>query len=311
MVQFRQPFDARQIDPSDAFAPIPEDDYIASIVKSENKATKAGDGSYLSLQWKIQDGPARGRIVFQQLNLDNPNATAVAIAERHLSQICHATGVLTPSDSQELHDIPVKIRVKLTPNKDPRYEPSNTIAKIMPLVDSTSAALAAQRAAKPATQPNEYQRERTQTGKAVAAHAAPDPWETEDCADADDVDPNAGYYDEHGNPIEGPYDEYSDETPAPEPAPTPAPRKRRAAAAPEPTSAPATTRRMPTAAPTPAPTPAPRQAPRLAPNTAAPAPMPAAPVPRPAARPAPASAPRAPRQAAPAPAADDLPEWAQ
>ena len=43
--------------------------------------------------------------------MENPNELAVRIARGELSAICRAVGVLTPSDSVELHNLPLVIRV--------------------------------------------------------------------------------------------------------------------------------------------------------------------------------------------------------
>jgi hypothetical protein len=76
------------------------------------KPNKDGTGSYLQLTFEILDGPHKGRLLWARLNLDNPNATAVAIAKAELSAICRAVGVLAPKDSVELHDLPLVIHVK-------------------------------------------------------------------------------------------------------------------------------------------------------------------------------------------------------
>ena len=43
-------FDAREVEPAVEFAPLPAGKYIAAIVESETKPTKAGGGSYLQLK---------------------------------------------------------------------------------------------------------------------------------------------------------------------------------------------------------------------------------------------------------------------
>ena len=53
-----------------------------------------------------------------RLNLDNPNATAVQIARAELSAICRAVGVLAPSDSAELHNLPLVINVRCKKRSD-------------------------------------------------------------------------------------------------------------------------------------------------------------------------------------------------
>lgn len=91
-------------------------DYIAEIVKSEYLITKAKDGHRLNLHWKILDGPFKGRMVFSNLNLDNPDEQAQDIAEKELNTIVQACGkVSIKEDSEEIHNIPVKIKVTVRP----------------------------------------------------------------------------------------------------------------------------------------------------------------------------------------------------
>jgi len=44
-------FDARNVEQMDDFEPIPAGNYIAAVVASEMKPTKAGNGSFLELQF--------------------------------------------------------------------------------------------------------------------------------------------------------------------------------------------------------------------------------------------------------------------
>lgn len=111
-------FDANQVDPSTPFDPIPAGKYLAVITESETKANKAGTGSYLQLTFQIIDGDFKGRLLWARLNLDNPNATAVKIAQAELSAICRAVDVLTPNDSTELHDLPLVINVRCKKRAD-------------------------------------------------------------------------------------------------------------------------------------------------------------------------------------------------
>jgi hypothetical protein len=82
------------------------------------KANKAGTGHYLQLTFAIVEGEHKGRFLWARLNLDNPNATAVAIAKAELSAICRAVGVLAPNDSTDLHDLPLVIHVKCKKRPD-------------------------------------------------------------------------------------------------------------------------------------------------------------------------------------------------
>ena len=111
-------FDARTVEPIAEFEPIPAGKYLAAISSSEMKNTKNGNGSYLELEFTVLEDQYKGRKLWARLNLKNPNATTVKIARSELSALCHATGILTPKDSCELHNIPLTISVKLKKRDD-------------------------------------------------------------------------------------------------------------------------------------------------------------------------------------------------
>jgi len=111
-------FDARTVEPTTDFEPIPAGKYLAVITDSEMKQTKNGNGSYLELTFQVIDGEYKGRNLWARLNLDNPNETAVKIARGELSAICRAVGVMSPKDSVELHNLPMLITVKCKRRED-------------------------------------------------------------------------------------------------------------------------------------------------------------------------------------------------
>ena len=119
-------FNAADVEPQGSFEPIPAGWYSAMITDSEFKATKNGNGEYLQLRLDVIEGEHEGRVLFDRLNLNNPNQTAVEIAQRQLSAICRAVGIMTPSDSSELHDKPLKVKVSIRPAGN-GYEASNEI----------------------------------------------------------------------------------------------------------------------------------------------------------------------------------------
>jgi len=111
-------FDATQVDPLSSFEPLPNGRYVAAITGSEFKPTKNGNGQYLELTFEVLEGDHKGRKLWARLNLKNPSAEAVRIAEQELSAICHATGVMRPGDSVELHDIPLALDVRVVKRND-------------------------------------------------------------------------------------------------------------------------------------------------------------------------------------------------
>lgn len=119
-------FDAQTVEPNDSFGPIPNGDYLCIITTSEMKPTKAGDGAYLELELQVIEGPYQGRKLWDRLNLNNANETTVKIAKGTLSAICRAVGVLQPTDSCELHDLPLVAKVACR-KRDDTEELTNVI----------------------------------------------------------------------------------------------------------------------------------------------------------------------------------------
>jgi hypothetical protein len=110
-------FDSTTVEPSKGFDLIPAGEYTAEIIASEEKRTQSGNGSYVALTWQICDGEFAKRRIWVNLNLDNPNSEAVAIARGELSAICRAVGVLKPQESSELHMRRCRIKIKHKANK--------------------------------------------------------------------------------------------------------------------------------------------------------------------------------------------------
>ena len=70
-------FNANEVEPSTDFDPVPAGKYLAAIVESKHKPTKAGTGKYLELKFQILEGEYRNRNLWARLNLENPNPEAV------------------------------------------------------------------------------------------------------------------------------------------------------------------------------------------------------------------------------------------
>lgn len=127
-----------QADPNNVageYEVIPAGEYLAEITASEMAENSARNGHYLKLELTILDGDQAGRKVFDRLNLQNPNRTAVEIAERTLNAICVVVGKMAVQQSEELHGIPMVIKVKVDPPRTANgkdYGPSNAIGAYKP-----------------------------------------------------------------------------------------------------------------------------------------------------------------------------------
>jgi len=122
-------FNAANVEPAAVRGAIPAGKYKCVITASEEKPTRSMTGSMLKLSMQVIEGPQQGSYVFDQLNVNNPSATAQEIAERQLSAICRAVGVYTPQDSSDLHNKPLIVTVRVetteqygTQNKVSGYE---------------------------------------------------------------------------------------------------------------------------------------------------------------------------------------------
>lgn len=116
--------------------PVPSGWYNARIIETEQLPTNKGDGHYLKVTSEVIDGPFAGRKLFDQINLWNPNPVAMEIAYKTLGAIQHATGILNMQHTDQLLNIPLKVKAKLngartetnpdgTPGKS--YEASNDV----------------------------------------------------------------------------------------------------------------------------------------------------------------------------------------
>ncbi len=91
---------------------IPDCEVLAVIDQSEEKTNKKGTGSYLELRFEVIEGPSNGRKLWVRLNLNNPSEKAVQIARAELGAICKAVGVITPNVNEDLHDRPLRIKIR-------------------------------------------------------------------------------------------------------------------------------------------------------------------------------------------------------
>lgn len=132
MAQLPSGFNADNYDDMNEFVALPAGEYEAKIKQSEMVDTKKGDGQMLKLTLEICSGQYSGRLIWTNLNLINPNEQTVEMAHKELATICRACGKVNVDDSEELHGIPMTIKLKLKPETK-QYPASNTISNYKPL----------------------------------------------------------------------------------------------------------------------------------------------------------------------------------
>jgi hypothetical protein len=132
MVQLN--FDARQHAPLDN-DPLPEGWYNFIIDESNAVPTKDGNPNHLRLvlRFSVMDGPHINRKVFTGLNIRHTNIQTMEIANRELSAICAAVGLPYVQDTQQLHNIPMKGRVKIRKDPTGQYDDQAEIKSYKPI----------------------------------------------------------------------------------------------------------------------------------------------------------------------------------
>jgi hypothetical protein len=91
--------------------------FLAHVTGSDLKDTKAKTGKYISLEFTLLEGKYKGRKIWTNLNIINPNPVAVEIAQKELATLCRACGLPQIQDTAQLHNIPVLMKLKYVPAK--------------------------------------------------------------------------------------------------------------------------------------------------------------------------------------------------
>lgn len=118
-------FDAEAVDPADSYEPLPVGWYTVMAEKAEVKATKAGNGSYLNIQFTVLDEEYQNRKVFAMITMANPSEKAVAVGMRQLSALSRAVDQMQLTDSADLLNKVLEIKLKV--EDDSNYGPSNKV----------------------------------------------------------------------------------------------------------------------------------------------------------------------------------------
>lgn len=140
--------DFEQVEDRKDFGLIPPQDVVMAITNSEYKPNSKNTGHALNLEFQILDGEFTGRKLWAMLNLDNPSADAVRIAQAELKQILTATEMLGKfgQDVTVLHNIPMIGTLEVDPERTVNgqtYKAKNKIKKYSPIAAGTSAPVTA------------------------------------------------------------------------------------------------------------------------------------------------------------------------
>ena len=123
-------YDPTQVEADTGFQPLPAGDYPVMAVKSEVKDTKAGTGKYLSVEFEVFEGEGKGRKIFMNFNILNPNPQAQQIGQSQLKGFATACNKPNAEDSSEWHGIPVIAKVVVS--KSEQHGDGNNIKSFAP-----------------------------------------------------------------------------------------------------------------------------------------------------------------------------------
>jgi hypothetical protein len=173
MVQLN--FDATQVDPNKPFDVLPPGKYAVQIVQSEMRESKKTAGNFhVWLEMEVTDGEHKGRKLWDRLNTIHTDPQTVEIANKTLSAICRAVGVMQLRDTEQLHFRRMQATVRVEPakgdfaasNKVKGYEPIGGAAPLGQTPAADTAAAPGGSTASPTSAP---------AAAAAAAKATP-PW---------------------------------------------------------------------------------------------------------------------------------------
>ena len=130
-------FDANQVAPDEGrVGAIPAGWYPVSVDETEMKPTSSGGGSYLQVRFTILDGAYKNMKFWHRFNVQNASEKAVEIAFKQLSALLHAVKVLKMDRTEQIHNIPLFVKVKVTTEQG--YEPRNDITAFREINDQAA-----------------------------------------------------------------------------------------------------------------------------------------------------------------------------
>ena len=122
---------------------LPAGFYTAQVIESDIVPLASGQGQALKLTFEVLQDGYRNRKVWARLNIRHSGSPeAERIANEQLRELCESIGVVRMSDTVELHNKPVQIRVKIREDKTGKYEPQNDVIGYKPVAGSAAAPMA-------------------------------------------------------------------------------------------------------------------------------------------------------------------------
>ena len=114
--------------PKNDFSPLPEGNYNAHVAEVEERTTKAGNGKYSRIEFKIADDLYVGRRIWHNVTIENPNPKAVEIGMKQLVILAKAAGLSGEFNTDNMNElVGAKVNLKLTIEDSEQYGNSNRV----------------------------------------------------------------------------------------------------------------------------------------------------------------------------------------
>ena len=95
-------FDPNSVEPASDFDLLPTGKYPVIIESAELKTNSKGTGQYIALAMAVLDGPAKGRKVWDNINIFHQNEKAQEIARKEFAALGQSIGVTNISNTDQL-----------------------------------------------------------------------------------------------------------------------------------------------------------------------------------------------------------------
>ena len=105
--------------PPNEYDPVPPGDYMVVITDSDSRIQEMALQNTFVLTFQIIEGQSKGRLIWQNLSLNDPDPKWLGAAKRRLraiyNAVCKPSGV---NDSSELYNIPHLVSLEIEPAKN-------------------------------------------------------------------------------------------------------------------------------------------------------------------------------------------------
>lgn len=141
--------------PSQGRTLFPDGDYNVVITDTREKDSKTPGNRFVEITHRIEGGPYNDDEYVYRMNLWNTNNVAVKIAQDRLFELCHAIGVPTVENHEDLRFKRVVIELKTKPPREgqEKYGPSNELKAYKAIGGSMPQAAGEQSAPTPGAAP--------------------------------------------------------------------------------------------------------------------------------------------------------------